>query len=57
MLRHFINTIDYAKLIEMQAKQCEIRVSQEKSKGFNSSSQSQMSKRKSYINNSVKRHH
>lgn len=52
MLKHFITTIDYAKLIEMQARQAQTKISEPKSKKLYINSQV---KTKQY--NSVRRHH
>lgn len=55
MLRQFITTIDYAKLIEMQANSCKTKVEKQESKSFKACSKS---KKKNYkMCNSVNRHH
>lgn len=55
MFRLYMDTIDYKKLIELQAKEAQGRVSHEKSKSLRSSSQTKSKIKK--LNNSVKRHH
>ena len=57
MLRHFITTINYDKLIEMQANQPLAEISKSKSNSFSPKTNNKGKCKKHSIYNSVKRHH
>ena len=54
MLRHFISTINYEKLIKMQANQVQSRISKKESKKIQACSQSK--KVKTHKLNNIRRH-
>lgn len=57
MFRLYMDAIDYKKLIELQARDAQTRVSPEKSKNLKAYEQKNLNKVKTYKLNSVKRHH